>query len=149
MRPSEGVISLWPLGAIAVLVILSAVSITPTTKLKTEVPTDFIALRADGNAPDAALAAHYWKIATGVIQWKYNKASALPVQVPADFVLAANSGKPLTVPEQLARASYWQKLREEWLVPENWHTTYALDGRWALRGLQTLSDGVMRFIHQT
>jgi hypothetical protein len=71
------------------------------------------------------------------------------VQIPAEFVLAANSAKPLTVPEQLARASYWAKLREEWLVPENWHTTYALDGRWALRGLQTLSDGVMRFIHQT
>jgi hypothetical protein len=132
-----------------VIVVLSAVSITPATKLKAEAPADFIALRADGNAPDAALAAHYWKIASGVIQWKYNRASALPEQVPADFVLVANSGKPLTMPEQAARAAYWAKLREEWLVPENWHTAYTFDGNWALRSIQFFSNEVMRFIHQT
>lgn len=149
MRPNEGVISLWPLGTIVVLVVLSAVSVTPTNKLKAEPPPDFIALRVGGNTPDTALAAQYWRIATGVIQWKYNRASALPVQVPADFVLVAKDGKPLSMPEQAARAAYWAKLRDEWTVPENWHTTYALDGTWALHGLQILSDGVMRFIHQT
>jgi hypothetical protein len=132
-----------------VVVVLSAISITPSTKLKSDVPADFIALRAGGNAPDAALAAHYWKIATGVIQWKYSKASGLPEQAPPDFALATDIGKPLSKTEQLARASYWAKLREEWLVPDNWHTTYALDGHWALHGLQILWDGTMRFIHQT
>jgi len=132
-----------------VIAVLSAVSITPTTKLKADVPAGFIAVHVAGGNSDAALAARYWKIATGVIQWKYNRSAELPERVPADFVLVANSTKPLTMAEQAARASYWARLREEWPVPGNWHTTYALDGKWALQSLQTLSDGVMHFIHQT
>jgi hypothetical protein len=148
MRPGEGIISLWPLAVLVIVVILSAFSITPTTRLAKTIPADFADLRVAG-AANSALANQYWKTATGVIQWKYNRSEVLPEQVPSDFMLASYGGKALTAQEQAARLAYWAKLRDEWPRPNNWNTTYAFDLHWALRGIQTVSNEVLRFIHQT
>jgi len=84
-----------------------------------------------------------------VIQWKYNRASALPELVPADFRLAGTTVQPANLEDRAARAVYWAKLREEWLRPDNWHTTYKLDLGWPLRSVRGLSNAVMRFLDQT
>lgn len=147
MRAGEGLISLWPLVVIVVLVILSAFSITPTTKLIAEVPADFAALHVPGTTPD--LATQYWQVARSVIQWKYNRSATLPEQAPADFIPLTHSGKLPTAMEQETRLIYWAKLREEWLRPDNWRTTYSFDLHWALRGVQNMTNEVLRFIHQS
>jgi hypothetical protein len=147
MRPSEGIISLWPLVVLAVIVVLSAFTITPVTRLKVEAPTDFVEMRAFGGTANADLAMQYWRVATGVIQWRYSRAAALPEQMPADFVLPDTSGKPTESTGQAARATYWAKLRQEWPRPDNWRTTYSFDWHWALRGIRNLSNEALRFLH--
>src|ERR1700688_2669511 len=92
MRPDDGRVNLWPAAVVAFIVILAAASITPTVRLNTTPPSDFVALRASTTGADNALAARYWESAVSVIQWKYNRTSTLPAQVPADFRLADVGG---------------------------------------------------------
>jgi hypothetical protein len=147
MRPSEGRISLWPVGLIVLFVTLAAVSITPSVKLNPVPPADFVTLHASARGAKAAMAAEYWEVALRVIQWKYARASALPEQVPADFRLA--DGRPANVEDQGVRVAYWEKLREEWLRPENWHTDYSFDLTWPIRNGRSLLHAVLRFLKQT
>jgi hypothetical protein len=141
MRPTDGRTSLWPVGVVAVIVILSVASITPIVRLNTAPPSDFVALRSPAKGSDATKAAGYWEAAVSVIQWKYSRASALPEQVPADFRLAETSGD-----SQAARAAYWTKLREEWLKADNWHTTVNFDLSWMIRDIQALLRAVTNFV---
>jgi hypothetical protein len=149
MRPSKGRISLWPVGVIGLVLVLAALSITPMLKLKSEPPPDFVASRAPGTAAKDAAAAAYWEVAVSVIQWKYNRASSLPEQMPEEFRLAADVGQPARTEDRAARAAYWAKLREEWLRPENWHTTISLDLSWPVRNAKSMSHDVLEFIHQS
>jgi hypothetical protein len=146
MRPSEGRISFWPLAVIGFAAALCALSITCTVKLTDEVPADFVTLRAPAAPPKTTIAEAYWQVAERVIQWKYNRTLALPGQMPPEFRLASESA---TVEDRAARVAYWAKLREEWLRPENWHTTYGFDVSWPLRNARSLSREVLRFINQT
>jgi hypothetical protein len=141
MRPSEGRIRLWPLAMIASVLLLAGLSVTPSVKLNPVPPSDFVS----GVRSKPALVQGYWETAVRVIQWKYSRASPLPEQVPADFRLAGAAN----LEDRAACAAYWAKLREEWLRPENWHTTYYVDLGWPLRAARNLSNGIMRFIDQT
>lgn len=149
MRPSDGGFSLWPVAVLGLVLLFAAFSITPTVQLKGVPPSDFTALRPPASGPRDASAGRYWEVATRVIQWKYSRTSQLPAQVPADFRLAAGNGKPDRIEDQGARAAYWAKLREEWLRPENWHTTYSVDLTWPAKSARNLSRMVMHFIHQS
>jgi hypothetical protein len=149
MRPSDGRFSLWPAAIIGIVLLIAALSITPAVQLKSAPPSDFAALRPPAALPKTALAGGYWEVATRVIQWKYSRTSPLPAQVPADFKLAAGNGKPDRIEDQGTRAAYWAKLREEWLRPENWHTTYGVDLTWPVKNARNLSRMVMQFIHQS
>jgi len=149
MRPSEGRISIWPAAVIGLILILAALSVTPAVKLKSVPPSDFVALRASAAGSKAATAGRYWEVTTRVIQWKYSRATALPVQAPADFTLTDGSGRPDRTEDQASRATYWAKLREEWLRPENWHTTYGIDLSWPVKNAKETYRVVMRFINQT
>jgi hypothetical protein len=129
-----------------VVLVLAALSITPTVKLNSAPPSDFVALRASSAGSKAALAGGYWEVAAGVIQWKYSRTSTLPAQAPAEFALA--NSKPDKIEDQASRAAYWAKLREEWLRPENWHTTYGVDLNWPVRNAKSFSRAIKQFIDQ-
>lgn len=146
MRPSKGRISLWPAALTGLGLVLAALSISPTIKLKAVPPSDFVESRASAAAPQAALAAAYWEVAVRVIQWKYHRGNALPEQVPEDFRLVHDTAQPAVTE---ARIAYWAKLRKEWLRPENWQTTYDLDWSWPVRNARSMSREVWRFINQT
>jgi hypothetical protein len=146
MRPDDGRMSLWPLAVIAFIVILAAASITPTVRLNTAPPPDFVALRASAKGPDADMAGGYWETAVSVIQWKYTRTSALPEEAPVEFRRADNSGKGANGESQAARLAYWARLREEWLKADNWHTTFSFDLSWAVRDAQSVSRAAMNFV---
>jgi hypothetical protein len=149
MRASDGRFSLLPAAILGFVLLLAALSITPAVQLKSVPPSDFAALRLSAAGRRDALAGGYWEVATRVTQWKYSRTSPLPAQAPADFKLAAGNGKPDRIEDQGARAAYWAKLREEWLRPENWHTTYGVDLTWPAKSARNLSRMVMQFIHQS
>jgi hypothetical protein len=149
MRPSDGRIKLWPLAVIIIVFTFVALSVTPTVKLNNAPPADFVALHASAAGPKAALARGYWDVAARVIEWKYSRAVALPVEAPAEFALADGTDKPGNIEDQAARAIYWTKLREEWLKPDNWHTNYGVDWRWPARNAQELSRAIMQFINKS
>jgi len=134
---------------IGFVLVLAALSITPTLKLKSEPPSDFVAQRASGTAAKDTAAAAYWEVAVRVIQWKYNRGTSLPEQVPEEFRLAADNGQAARTEDHAARAAYWAKLREEWLRPESWHTSISLDLSWPVRNAKSMSHDVLEFIHQS
>lgn len=146
MRPSKGRISLWPAALIGLGLVLAMSSITPILKLKAEPPSDFVALRASAAGPQAALATAYWNVAVRVIRWKYHRGNALPEQVPKEFNVLHETPEPVSAE---ARNAYWAKLREEWLRPENWQTTYDFDWSWPIRNAQNISREVVRLINQS
>jgi len=149
MRPYDGFISLWPVMIIIMLIVLGMFSYTSNTHLKPAAPADFAALPVTGHAPNAALAARYWSVATRVVQWKYNRGTALPDQPPAEFRLPGEAEPTLTQQEMDVRGAYWAKLRQEWLLPDNWRTTYGVDFKWALRDIRVLTNDVLNFMHQS
>lgn len=149
MRPSTGRISLWPVAVIGFVLVLAVLSIKPTLTLKAGPPSDFVRVSASAAAPRAALAPEYWGVAVRVIQWKYNRSTVLPEQVPEEFRLVHVGGQAAIVEDSAARIAYWAKLRVEWLKPENWETVYDLDLSWPERGAQELSRDVLHFIQQT
>jgi hypothetical protein len=146
MRPDYGRMSLWPVGVVAVIVILAVASITPVVRLNSAPPSDFVALRSSAKSSDAARAAGYWDAAVSVVQWKYSRTSSLPEQVPVDFRLVDESGKGTNGDSPAARAAYWEELREEWLKADNWHTTYSFDMSWIVRDVLALSRAVTNFV---
>lgn len=149
MRPSTGRISLWPAAVIGFVLVLAALSITPTLTLQAAPPADFVNLSASPAASRAATAKAYWELAVRVIQWKYSRGGALPEQVPEEFRMPSNPGKAVAVEEGAVRGAYWAKLREDWLKPENWHTTFNLDLSWPARNAEEWSRAILRFIQQS
>jgi hypothetical protein len=144
MRPSDGKISIWPVGVIGLIVLLGVVSVTRIVRLNSEPPSDFVALRASTKGANSALAAGYWDAAVKVIQWKNERTSGLPEQAPADFRLAGDASKA-NGEDRAARLAYWAKLREEWLKAENWHTTYSFDLSWMVRDAQSVWRAALTF----
>jgi hypothetical protein len=145
MRPSDGRMSLWPLAVIALIVVLSAASITPVLRLNSAPPADFAALRISAKGADADLAGRYWDAAINVTQWKYSRTAALPEQAPEDFRLTGGNGAGGE--NQAARFAYWARLREEWLKADNWHTAYSFDLNWIARDLGSLWSAVASFVN--
>ena len=103
MRPSTGRISLWPAAVIGFVLVLAALSITPTLTLQAAPPADFVDLSASPAASRAATAKAYWELAVRVIQWKYSRGGALPEQVPEEFRMPSNPGKAVAVEEGAVR----------------------------------------------
>jgi len=149
MRPSDGRFKLWPAAVILIVFVFAAVSTTPTVKLNSTPPADFVVLRGSAAGPEAALAKGYWEVTTRVIQLKYSRTTALPAEAPAEFRLVDGTGKPTKVEDQAARAAYWTKVRMEWLKPDNWHTSYGIDWEWPVRNAKDCSRAIMQFINKT
>jgi len=149
MRPSDGRYGLWPLGVTLFVLLIAAVSIDRTVKLNTSPPSDFVALRASDTQPQLETANAYWNLATSVIQWKYSRTSELPEQTPMDFRLADELEKTSSAERRAIRAAYWAKLREEWIRPENWHSSYEISFVWILRDIESLERGIMSLINHT
>ena len=135
MRPSDGRISLWPLGVIGFILVLLVACITIVVRLNSAPPKDFVELRATAKGPNAAEAKRYWDSAVEAIQLKYSRTSALPAQMPPEF--APGNGKA----DAAARQAYWAKLREEWLKSDNWHTTVTFDASWIMNDFQSVWRG--------
>lgn len=148
MRPSDGRLSLWPVGVVLFIALVIVVSTQATMKLNEKAPTDFLSLRAT-EKPTPTTAGAYWKIAVNVIQWKYSRTSELPQQAPSDFNLAPSADRTISTEDRGMRAAYWAKLREEWMRPENWHTTYQFSLDWVVRDLDSLQRGVRYLFSQT
>ena len=146
MSTNYGRMGLWPVAVIAFIVVLAAASITPTVKLNTAPPSDFVTLRASAKGPDTDMARGYWEAAVRVIQWKYTRTSTLPLQPPVDFRLADDSGKGANEESPAARVAYWARLREEWLKADNWHTTYNFDVSWMARDAESVSRAATNFV---
>src|SRR6266516_4460534 len=101
MRPSDGRISLWPLGVIGFIVVLLVACVTVVVRLNTAPPKEFAELRATAKGPNAAEAKRYWDNAVQVIQLKYGRTSALPTQPPPEVVPGDRKA------EAAARQAYW------------------------------------------
>ena len=136
MRPNEGRFSLWPLGVIGLIVVLTLASTEIVSRLNSSPPADFVALRVNAKGSNAASAAAYWDTAVEVIQLKYLRTASLPVEPPAEFRLGDDAGK--TGKDEAARLAYWAKLREEWMRAESWHTTVKFDPSWIYHDLQAV-----------
>ena len=145
LRPSAGKIDLWPLAVLLVVALLVAVSVTPTVQLKTDPPADFTDVRFPGKAGNAALAGAYWETAVKVIQGKYARTSALPERIPDEFKPAGESEQAGQSREEQMRSLYWSKLREEWLLADNWSTAYRLDISWLTRDIGSIARSVVNF----
>lgn len=149
MRPSTGRISIWPAAVVGFVVVLAALSITPALTLQAAPPPDFVGTGTYAAASQSALSKAYWGVAVRVIQWKYSRGAALPEQVPEEFRLPNGTGQAALVGDNAARTAYWGKLREAWLRPENWHTTFRLDLSWPARNAKDWSREVLQFIQQS
>jgi hypothetical protein len=131
---------------IGLAAILVALTITPSVKLRATPPPGFATV--DAAAGSNASAAQYWSVAVHVTQWKYNRTSSLPEQVPSDFRLGETTGH-LNVEDRATRAAYWSRLRAEWSKPENWHKAYHLDFDWIVQSAQSVSRVVKRLFDNT
>jgi len=138
MRPTDGRFSLWPIGVVAFFVVLALVSISPVTRLNAEPPSEFLGLRTGARKSDTVLARQYWANACNVIQWRYRQTEPLPAQTPAEFRPASSDETAAGSEDPAARRAYWEKLREEWLQPDNWHRSYTIDVMWIWRTLQSV-----------
>ena len=136
MRPSDGRISLWPLGVIGVLIVLGVASVTTVMRLNSVPPKEFTTVRATAKGANAAEAQRYWDAAVQVIQLRYSRTSVLPAQPPAEFAPA--DGKS----NAAARQAYWEKLRQEWLKADNWHKTVTFDVTWIWHDAESVWRGV-------
>lgn len=135
MRPSDGRFSLWPAAVLLFVIVFAAPSLKSVVHLNSSPPADYLALHAS-TLPKTQVARAYWDVAVRVIQWKYNRTTVLPEQTPADFTLSAD-GEKFSAEDRASRVAYWKKLREEWLRPENWRTTYSFDLSWIVSGFQS------------
>lgn len=66
-----------------------------------------------------------------------------------DFRLADELEKTSSAERRAIRAAYWAKLREEWIRPENWHSSYEISFVWILRDIESLERGIMSLINHT
>jgi hypothetical protein len=144
MRPDDGKFSLWPIAVVGFLAILAVASVTPVVRLNSSAPPDFAAVRAHGTSPNPAEAQAYWRTAADVLQWKYDRTTALPAAIPSEFTLA--DGTHNRPEEQAARAAYWGKLRQEWLKSENWHKTVDFNASWIPNTVESVWQGVHDYL---
>ncbi|MGH9351849.1 MAG: hypothetical protein ACRD2G_06790 [Terriglobia bacterium] len=95
----------------------------PMMRLAPNAPADFVEAypELDGAHADTAqkLAQAYWDWAAVHLAPDYPYGSQLPEQPPALFD-AEGSGFPTGVEADVARARYWQKLRQLWSNPQSW-----------------------------
>ena len=133
------------LGLVATTLILPGiyvVSTPPTTRLRAEPPAGFFDERQDLSAKRRAreeqLARAYWERAVQDVQAKYGFGTNLPDEPPAEFRveekgLSGNSPKV----DPIARARYWGKLRQFWVLPEAWEKSSGWNMDWIRSALQS------------
>ncbi|HWR35691.1 MAG TPA: hypothetical protein VN622_07460 [Clostridia bacterium] len=137
---------LWPLAVTAFAAVILMVSIGTSSSLRTQVPDEFLQVSTSRDkTPDAELARAYWETAVRAVQWKYHRGSELPQEPPAEFQLPPGERHRTSGQEQVARGVYWQKLRELWLKPDIWRTSYHLDLTWTVRAVQDVTRGISQF----
>ena len=147
MRPCDGRFSLWPLGVGIFVLVLVSLSVDTRTVLSTNPPADFLSLSTmEGSRPE--LATKYWEIAERLIQWKYTFGSALPERPPDDFQ-TIGAGEKRSDSHEPVRIAYWNKLREEWGRPDNWHRAFGFDFQWPERSARTLSHDIENFFKRS
>ena len=111
-------------------------------RLRAEPPARFFEERPDWNAKRRAreeqLARAYWERAVRDVQVKYKFGTNLPDEPPAEFRVEEKglSGSNTKV-DPVARARYWGKLRQVWLLPEAWEKSYGWNTDWIRSALQS------------
>jgi hypothetical protein len=84
------------------------------------------------------LARAYWERAVRDVQAKYNFGTNLPSEPPAEFGVEEKdlSGSSPKV-DPFARARYWGKLRQVWVLPEAWEKSSRWNTDWIRSALQS------------
>jgi hypothetical protein len=114
--------------AIVVLVICVAAyaSFRSQYRLRPAMPVEFFdasRVPAAKRAAEEKIAEAYWKCAVTQIQWQYGYAHRLPEEPPEEFsVTAAEAGS--AAHDSAARARYWQKVRDVWVISSVWRKQY-------------------------
>ena len=115
-------------------------------RLQAEPPAGFIEERPDWSAKRRAreeqLARAYWERAVRDVQAKYKFGTNLPDEPPAEFTVeekGLSGSSPKVDPG--ARARYWVKLRQFWVLPETWEKSSRWNTDWIRRALQSPSKG--------
>jgi hypothetical protein len=131
------------LGLVAMTLILPGiyvVSAPSVTRLRAEPPAGFFDERADWSAKRRAreeqLARAYWERAVRDVQYKYGM--NLPDEPPDEFKVE-EKGLSGTSPkvDPVARARYWGKLRQVWVLPEAWEKSFGWNTDWIRSALQS------------
>ncbi len=135
------------LGLVATTLILPGIYVvsrppTPTARLRAEPPAGFFDERQDWSAKRRAreeqLARAYWERAVRDVQAKYKFGTNLPDEPPAEFRVEEKglSGSSPKV-DPIARARYWGKLRQFWVLPEAWEKSSGWNMDWIRSALQS------------
>jgi hypothetical protein len=133
----------WPYAVAAVALITIFLSAQQQSRLKATPPEKFFSPATNkGKDVEAEIAAGYWTCARNVIQFKYHYGSMLPLEPPSDFALPSGGPAGITIAAQKrARLRYWENLRQVWLLPDSWDTSYTLDFSWVRSGIDRLKTG--------
>ncbi len=128
--------------AIALILVGIYASALPVSRLRAEPPAGFFEERPDSSAKRRAreeqLARAYWECAMQDMQAKYKFGANLPDEPPAEFRVEEKdlSGRSPKV-DPVARARYWGKLRQVWVLPEAWEKSSAGNMDWIRSALQS------------
>lgn len=125
---SRGVQYILVLVALIPTVLFVYLAAKPVMRLKPNAPADFVEASPDLAAAHTEtaqkLAQAYWDWAAVHLAPDYPFGSQLPDQPPALFD-AEGPGFPTGVDADVARARYWQKLRQLWANPQSWQKVEA------------------------
>lgn len=125
---SRGAQMLLILVALIPTVLFIYLAAKPVMRLKPNAPADFVEASPDLAAAHTEtaqkLAQAYWDWAAVHLAPDYPFGSQLPDQPPALFD-AEGPGFPTGVDADVARARYWQKLRQLWANPQSWQKVEA------------------------
>jgi len=132
------------LGSVATALILVGIyaSALPVIRLRAEPPAGFFDKRPDWSAKartrEEQLARAYWERAVRNVQAKYKFGTNLPDEPPAEFTVEEKglSGSSPKI-DPAARARYWGKLRQVWVLPEAWEKSSGWNMAWIRSALQS------------
>ena len=131
----------WRYALIALAAIFLGFSLRPSYQLRSQPPDNFVKGVPGVSASDnRALASAYWAKAR-VLRWKYTYGELLPDR-PREFTVPEESALSAAQVE-LTRGAYWQRLQQNWLVPECWTRSFTLNFGWVSSAILRLSDDLM------
>jgi hypothetical protein len=135
--PKRGAVSLMMgLGFLAVgpSLVLIYLSTRPLMRLRAEPPPEFLDTPRDWNAKRRAaeeqLARAYWSSAVRHLQPSYQFGTKLPDEPLPEFKIEDKDSPENLKDDPVARARYWQKLRQIWILPQAWEKSNGWNTDW-------------------